>query len=234
MIYLFMNICEKGLKRDSWIVTFFLVYWDSVMSREDDVKVKPISSHSFPYTFPYSFRLFYLCDGQRGLQKRSVWNSFLEFLLLNWDSHVCQYKPPMSSGDLWDGVQWLKGRGIMEKFCSSILCTVSEMEKCYENLLKYFVFLCNLIFALAGACLVGFGAYVQVWGKTFCSEVKSLITLGLVFVLFGPKVFVQMNSEVGLGQTKGSKAKFWIGPGLVLFGLIKCSDQLWRPWRVHW
>ena len=36
------------------------------------------------------------------------------------------------------------------------------MEKCYENLLKYFVFLCNLIFALAGACLVGFGAYVQV------------------------------------------------------------------------
>lgn len=96
----------------------------------------------------------------------------------------------------------------MEKFCSSILCTVSEMEKCYENLLKYFVFLCNLIFALAGACLVGFGAYVQVWGKTFCSEVKSLITLGLVFVLFGPKVFVQMNSEVGLGQTKGSKAKF--------------------------
>jgi len=36
------------------------------------------------------------------------------------------------------------------------------MEKCYENLLKYFVFLCNLIFALAGACLVGFGAYVQI------------------------------------------------------------------------
>ena len=39
------------------------------------------------------------------------------------------------------------------------------MEKCYENLLKYFVFLCNLIFALAGACLVGFGAYVQVWSS---------------------------------------------------------------------
>ena len=53
------------------------------------------------------------------------------------------------------------------------------MEKCYENLLKYFVFLCNLIFALAGACLVGFGAYVQVWSshlilnwilKTFCTD----------------------------------------------------------------
>ena len=41
------------------------------------------------------------------------------------------------------------------------------MEKCYENLLKYFVFLCNLIFALAGACLVGFGAYVQVWSSPF-------------------------------------------------------------------
>ena len=44
-----------------------------------------------------------------------------------------------------------------------ILKYISAMEKCYENLLKYFVFLCNLIFALAGACLVGFGAYVQVW-----------------------------------------------------------------------
>ena len=45
------------------------------------------------------------------------------------------------------------------------------MEKCYENLLKYFVFLCNLIFALAGACLVGFGAYVQVFIKSFCFDI---------------------------------------------------------------
>ena len=51
---------------------------------------------------------------------------------------------------------------------------ISDMEKCYENLLKYFVFLCNLIFALAGACLVGFGAYVQVLIMSFSVDIFLL------------------------------------------------------------
>ena len=58
-----------------------------------------------------------------------------------------------------------------------------KMEKCYENLIKYFVFLCNLIFALAGACLVGFGAYVQINSSGFEEFIGSSYVIISTFVI---------------------------------------------------
>ena len=57
------------------------------------------------------------------------------------------------------------------------------MEKCYENLIKYFVFLCNLLFALAGACLVGFGAFVQINASDFKEFVGSSYVIISTFVI---------------------------------------------------
>lgn len=57
------------------------------------------------------------------------------------------------------------------------------MEKCYENLIKYFVFLCNLLFALAGACLVGFGAFVQINANDFKEFVGSSYVIISTFVI---------------------------------------------------
>jgi len=57
------------------------------------------------------------------------------------------------------------------------------MEKCYENLIKYFIFLCNLLFAIAGVCLVGFGTYVQVNSNHLQEFVGSSYVVISTFVI---------------------------------------------------
>ena len=41
------------------------------------------------------------------------------------------------------------------------------METCCESLVKYFMIICNIIFALIGAVLIGFGAYAQLEAKDY-------------------------------------------------------------------
>ena len=36
---------------------------------------------------------------------------------------------------------------------------------CFENLIKYIMFLVNALFVLAGIVLIGFGAYAQIKSK---------------------------------------------------------------------
>ena len=67
------------------------------------------------------------------------------------------------------------------------------MEKCYENLIKYFVFLCNLLFALAGACLVGFGAFVQINANDFKEFVGSSYVIISTFVIVVGRSSIKKN-----------------------------------------
>ena len=41
------------------------------------------------------------------------------------------------------------------------------MENCCESIVKYFMVLCNILFALAGIILIGFGAYAQIDAKDY-------------------------------------------------------------------
>ena len=41
------------------------------------------------------------------------------------------------------------------------------METCCESLVKYFMIISNIIFALIGTVLIGFGAYAQIEAKEY-------------------------------------------------------------------
>ena len=62
------------------------------------------------------------------------------------------------------------------------------MENCCESLVKHFMVLCNIIFALAGTFLIGFGSYAQIAAKDYLNflgddhENYVIITLGILKV----------------------------------------------------
>jgi len=66
-----------------------------------------------------------------------------------------------------------------------------NMDKCYDSLIKYFFFFCNLIFALAGICLVAFGAYAQINSSLYKQFIGSdYIFLTTFIIVIGIIIFV--------------------------------------------
>ena len=68
--------------------------------------------------------------------------------------------------------------------------TTSKMETCCESLVKYFMIIVNIIFALIGAVLIGFGAYAQIEAKDYLNFLGDnyvntpifIIILGMIFL----------------------------------------------------
>lgn len=65
------------------------------------------------------------------------------------------------------------------------------MKNCCESIIKYFIVLCNILFALAGIVLIGFGAYLQVAAKNylFFHGDKYVIT-PILFIILGGVIFI--------------------------------------------
>ena len=61
---------------------------------------------------------------------------------------------------------------------------------CFENLIKYIMFLVNALFVLAGVVLIGFGAYAQIKSKNVLNFVGdnytntpiAIVVLGMYLV----------------------------------------------------
>ena len=57
------------------------------------------------------------------------------------------------------------------------------MDKCYESVIKYFFFVCNLVFALAGLSMVAFGAYVQINSNLYKQFIGSDYVFLTTFII---------------------------------------------------
>ena len=57
------------------------------------------------------------------------------------------------------------------------------METCCESLVKYFMVLCNCVFALIGVVLIGFGAYVQIEAKDYLDFLGNNYVNTPIFVI---------------------------------------------------
>lgn len=57
------------------------------------------------------------------------------------------------------------------------------MENCCESIVKYFMVLCNILFALAGIILIGFGAYAQIAAKDYLNFLGDNYVNTPIFVI---------------------------------------------------
>ena len=57
------------------------------------------------------------------------------------------------------------------------------MENCCESLVKYFMVFCNILFALAGLILIGFGAYAQLAAKDYLNFLGENYVNTPIFVI---------------------------------------------------
>jgi len=57
------------------------------------------------------------------------------------------------------------------------------MENCCESMVKYFMVLCNILFALAGLVLIGFGAYAQFEAKDYLNFLGDNYVNTPIFVI---------------------------------------------------
>ena len=57
------------------------------------------------------------------------------------------------------------------------------METCCESLVKYFMIICNIIFALIGAVLIGFGAYAQIEAKDYLNFLGNNYVNTPIFII---------------------------------------------------
>lgn len=65
------------------------------------------------------------------------------------------------------------------------------MEGCCESLVKYFMVLCNVLFALAGCVLIGFGAYTQLEAKDYLNFLgDNYVNTPIFIIIVGLVIFV--------------------------------------------
>ena len=63
------------------------------------------------------------------------------------------------------------------------------MENFCENLVKYFMVLANILFALAGVALIGFGAYAQIAAKDYLNFLgDSYVNTPIVIIILGMQI----------------------------------------------
>jgi len=64
------------------------------------------------------------------------------------------------------------------------------MENCCESIVKYFMVLCNILFALAGIILIGFGAYAQIAAKDYLNFLgDNYVNTPIFIIILGGVVF---------------------------------------------
>jgi len=64
------------------------------------------------------------------------------------------------------------------------------MENCCESLVKYFMVLCNILFALAGIILIGFGAYAQIAAKDYLNFLgDNYVNTPIFVIILGGVIF---------------------------------------------
>ena len=79
------------------------------------------------------------------------------------------------------------------------------METCCESLIKYFMIICNCVFALIGALLIGFGAYAQIEAKDYLNFLGDnyvntpifIIILGKIIIIIDCLLFYDYVSSSG-------------------------------------
>lgn len=65
------------------------------------------------------------------------------------------------------------------------------MRGCWESIIKYFIFSCNLIFALIGVGFIGLGTYIQVRATHYLDFLSaSYLTTPVIVILIGVVIFV--------------------------------------------
>jgi len=64
------------------------------------------------------------------------------------------------------------------------------MENCCESIVKYFMVLCNILFALAGIILIGFGAYAQIDAKDYLNFLgDNYVNTPIFIIILGGVIF---------------------------------------------
>jgi len=64
------------------------------------------------------------------------------------------------------------------------------MENCCESMVKYFMVLCNILFALAGIILIGFGAYAQIAAKDYLNFLgDNYVNTPIFVIILGGVIF---------------------------------------------
>jgi len=65
------------------------------------------------------------------------------------------------------------------------------MENCCESMVKYLMLLVNLVFALAGAFLIGVGAYIQIAAKDYLEFLSNnYLNTPIFIIIVGVAIFV--------------------------------------------
>eukprot|EP00088_Acartia_fossae_P002135 TRINITY_DN1083_c0_g1_i1.p1 TRINITY_DN1083_c0_g1~~TRINITY_DN1083_c0_g1_i1.p1 ORF type:complete len:244 (-),score=82.06 TRINITY_DN1083_c0_g1_i1:403-1134(-) len=65
------------------------------------------------------------------------------------------------------------------------------MDNCCESMVKYFMLLINLVFAIAGAFLIGLGAYIQVNAKSYLNFLSdNYLNTPIFIIIIGVVIFV--------------------------------------------
>jgi len=65
------------------------------------------------------------------------------------------------------------------------------MESCCASLVKYFMVICNCLFALIGCVLIGFGAYTQIESKDYLNFLgDNYVNTPIFIIILGGVIFV--------------------------------------------
>jgi len=65
------------------------------------------------------------------------------------------------------------------------------MDGCCESLVKYFMVLCNILFALAGCFLIGVGAYTQIEAKDYLNFLgNNYVNTPIFIIIVGAVIFL--------------------------------------------
>jgi CD63 antigen len=106
------------------------------------------------------------------------------------------------------------------------------METCCESLVKYFMIISNIIFALIGTILIGFGAYAQIEAKEYLNFLgDNYVNTPIFIIILGAIIFV-ISFFGCCGASKESKCMMYtygfflfliliaqIGAGIAAFAL---------------
>ena len=79
------------------------------------------------------------------------------------------------------------------------------MEGCCSNLVRFFMILCNILFALAGLLLIGIGAYTQIQATNYLNFVGNSYVTTPIFIIIVGAVVLLISCLGFFGASKESK-----------------------------
>jgi len=93
------------------------------------------------------------------------------------------------------------------------------MEGCCSSLVKFFIILCNILFALAGVVLMGLGIYTQVVAKDYLNFLGNNYVNTPIFIIIVGGVILLISCLGFCGASKESKCLIYTY-AVVLFIII--------------